>query len=151
MSEVTHELSINRFVEATPEKVWQVMTERLPEWWCPKPWKVEVENLEWRSGGPFETTMFGPEGEEIPNRGVFLEVTPNRRLVFTDAVNAQWDPQTPFMIGIIAIEAEGKGTRYTASARHWDEQAMKQHEEMGFIDGWRAVADQLAALAQASD
>lgn len=26
---------------------------------------------------------------------------------------------------------------------------MKQHDEMGFVPGWLAVADQLAALAEA--
>ena len=32
---------------------------------------------------------------------------------------------------------------------HWDEATAKRHEEMGFIEGWGACADQLVALAQA--
>lgn len=42
------------------------------------------------------------DGEEMPNRGVFLEVTPGQRMVFTDAVDSQWNPREPFMIGILA-------------------------------------------------
>jgi len=53
------------------------------------------------------------------------------------------------MVTIITFAAEGEGTRYTASARHWSEEALKQHEAMGFTTGWGKVADQLAALAEA--
>ncbi|WP_258585010.1 SRPBCC domain-containing protein [Mesorhizobium sp. AR02] len=38
----------------------------------------------------------------------------------------------------------GKGTRYTATAIHRGEATRNNHEEMGFLDGWGTVADQLA-------
>ena len=44
---------------------------------------------------------------------------------------------------------ELKITRYTARARHWTDEAKKQHEEMGFEPGWGACADQLKALCEA--
>jgi uncharacterized protein YndB with AHSA1/START domain len=92
--------------------------------------------------------MFGPDGEQIPCRGVFLEVTPGRRFVTTDAFDSQWNPQQAFMVGVFQIEAEGEGTRYTASARHWNQDDLEKHREMGFTEGWTAVAAQLAALAE---
>ena len=52
------------------------------------------------------------------------------------------------MVGIWEIAPEGDGTRYTASARHWSEEACRQHEEMGFTEGWGACADQLKALCE---
>ena len=148
MSEETLELSVNRFMAAPPEKVWEMMTTRLADWWCPQPWWIEIDCIEWRAGGRFDTTMHGPEGEVIPSKGIFLEVTPGSRLVFTDAVDGAWNPQGPFMIGILALAAEGEGTRYTGSARHWSREAMEQHQQMGFHQGWSAVADQLALLAE---
>lgn len=42
------------------------------------------------------------------------------------------------------MEPQGKGTRYTAIAKHPDEASAKRHEEMGFHDGWNTVVDQLA-------
>jgi uncharacterized protein YndB with AHSA1/START domain len=30
------ELSITRYIAAPPEKVWDIMTNRIEEWWCPK-------------------------------------------------------------------------------------------------------------------
>jgi len=148
MTEQNLELSVSRYIAASPEQVWQVITRQLSDWWCPKPWYVSIDALEWRTAGPFNLTMHGPEGEVIPTQGVFLEVVPGERLVFTDAVSAQWQPLTPFMIGIIEISDEGVGTRYTARARHWTQEARDQHIEMGFESGWAAVADQLAALVE---
>lgn len=148
MSESLHELSIERFIAAPPSVVWHVMTERLEEWWCPAPWRAEIDAAEWRAGGRFDTTMHGPEGEKVPGKGIFLEVTPNKRLVFTDALDGEWNPQDAFMVGLMELTPEGDGTRYRASARHWHEDAMHRHAEMGFVSGWGAAADQLAALAE---
>jgi uncharacterized protein YndB with AHSA1/START domain len=53
------------------------------------------------------------------------------------------------MVAVVTFEAEGTGTRYTARVRHWKEASLKQHEQMGFHEGWGIVAGQLAALAEA--
>ena len=92
----------------------------------------------------------GPDGEAHLTDGIMLEVVPEQRFVSTDAFRVGWIPQSPaFMVGIFAIAPEGHGTRYTATSRHWTEAAMREHEAMGFFAGWGAVADQLAALAEA--
>ncbi len=52
------------------------------------------------------------------------------------------------MVGVFEFADEGGRTRYTAGARHWDEVTMKRHEGMGFVEGWTAVAAQLAVLAE---
>lgn len=150
MSSENYQLSITRHIAAPPEKVWSIMTERFSEWWCPVPWRAELDSVEWCSGGRFDTTMYGPDGEVITSCGVLLEVTPGKRMVFTDAMDRDWQPQGPFMIGIMALEAEAGGTRYTASSRHWTKESMVQHEQMGFTEGWSAVAEQLAKLAETS-
>ena len=149
-----NELSITRYIEAAPDKVWQVMTERQTEWWCPTPWRAEVVEQDWRAGGRTAMVFRGPDGEEMPQDGIFLEVTPGVRFVSTDACvrtdSGAWQPSEPFMIGTWEIAPEGTGTRYTASARHWTEEARTNHEAMGFTDGWGACADQLKALCEAS-
>lgn len=147
-TESCHELSVTRHIGAPPEMVWQAITERTSEWWCPKPWTTEIIEQDWRTGGRSATVLHGPDGERHEGEGVFLDVTPGKRFAFTDAITADLKPQGPFMIGIFEIAAEGSGTRYTASARHWTEEAKIQHEEMGFTDGWSKVADQLAELCE---
>ena len=144
----SNELSVTCFIDAPPATVWHVMIERMPEWWCPKPWRTEIIEQQWRPGGRAAMVMRGPNGEESPIEGIVLEYTPERRFVFTDAVTSDWTPQGPFMIGIFEIAPEGNGTRYTASARHWTAEAMEQHRTMGFEEGWGVVAQQLKALAE---
>ena len=143
------ELSVETFIDAPPQKLWDIMTGQLEQWWCPKPWRTEIIEQDWRAGGRSAMVLRGPnEGEEHVLEGIFLEVTPGRRFVSTDAVTAGFVPHVPFMIGIWELIPEGQGTRYRASARHWTEEARKQHEEMGFIEGWQACAAQLKALVE---
>src|SRR3546814_3207846 len=80
--------------------------------------------------------------------GVILEVIPERKVVFTDAFAMGWIPKKPFILGVFSFEPEGEGTRYRGIARHWDDAAMKQNQEMGFEQGWSAVAAQLAEVAE---
>ena len=142
-------LSVTRFIAAPPQQVWAAMFGRLTEWWCPRPWQTEVIELDLRAGGRSAMVMRGPNGEESPMEGVVLEYVPNTRFVFTDAFQVGWVPQPPaFMVGIFALEAEGDGTRYTATARHWTEAAMEEHRAMGFEEGWTVVMEQLAALVE---
>jgi uncharacterized protein YndB with AHSA1/START domain len=124
------------------------MVNRQEEWWCPRPWRAEIDFQERRAGGRCDMTFFGPDGEVMPQNGIYLSFDEGRRFVTTDAATGEFEPATPFMIGFWEIEPEGGGTRYTARARHWTEEARKQHEEMGFEQGWMACADQLAELAE---
>ncbi len=143
------ELSVERLIDAPPETVWRVWTERTEEWFCPKPWRVTVQEQDLRPGGRSALTMHGPDGEEMPMESVFLEVVPNRRIVSTDAFRAGWMPQGPFMVSVTEFKEEGGKTRYRATARHWTAEAKAQQEAMGFHDGWGKVAEQLAELAEA--
>ena len=51
-----HELSVTRLIAAPPAKVWEVMTGRLEEWWCPKPWRAEFSQLDRFPGGVSRVT-----------------------------------------------------------------------------------------------
>ena len=153
MADAPHELSVTTWIAADPETVWQVMTERMAEWWCPQPWTVTLDAIDLVTGGRCAMTMHGPEGETMPSDGIFLEVVPGKRFVSTDAVvrdaGGRLAPSGPFMIGGWEIAPDGKGTRFTGWARHWSEEARKSHEDMGFTPGWGAVAEQLKALCEA--
>lgn len=142
------ELSVTRYIAATPAVVWSVLALRQEEWWCPAPWKVRIDEQDPRPGGVSRMTMLGPDGEEWPQDGLILAWDEGRRIVSTDAITGDFAPAGPFMIGIWEIAPEGEGTRYTATARHWREEDAKAHLEMGFEQGWMAAANQLAAICE---
>ena len=144
------ELVLTRLIDAPREKLYRAWTEPelLKQWFAPKPWTTPSAELDVRPGGANLIVMRGPDGKDFPNRGVYLEVVPNRRLVFTDAYTQAWEPsEKPFMTVIVTFEDEGGQTRYTARVRHWTQADRQAHEDMGFRQGWGRCADQLAALA----
>ena len=148
-TKAAHELSITRLIEASPETVYRIWTERTGEWWAPRPYTTPEVDIDLRPGGRALMAMRAPDGTDLPREeGVFLEVVPNRKIVFTNAFAPGWIPQDPFMVVIITFEPEGSGTRYTARVRHWNEETLKSHEAMGFHEGWGIVAGQLAELAE---
>ena len=145
------ELVLDRYIDAPRDLVWRCWTdpELLVQWFTPAPWKTKSASVDVRPGGASMVVMLSPDGEEFPNPGVYLEVVPGEKLVFTDAYTEAWTPSAkPFMTGILTFADEGKGTRYRAVVRHWTAEDCKRHEEMGFFPGWNAATDQLEALAK---
>ena len=146
---VIHELVLTRLIQASPEKVYRCWTEPalLKQWFAPKPYTTPVAELDVRPGGTGMIVMRGPDGKDLPNPGVYLEVVPNRRLVSTDAFVTAWEPSAkPFMTLILTFEPEAAGTRYTARVRHWSAADKEAHEKMGFHQGWGTCTDQLEQL-----
>jgi len=146
------ELVLTRILNAPREKVYRCWTEPalITQWFTPPPYLTIAAEIDLRTGGSSVITMQSPEGQLIPNRGVYLEVAPNERLVFTDAYTRAWEPsEKPFMTGILTFEDAGGGkTRYTARVRHWTVADCEQHAKMGFHEGWGVATSQLEALAQ---
>lgn len=106
-------------------------------------------DLDLRVGGRFNT-VFDVDGQKMDNKGVFLEIDPGKKLVFTDGYTEGWKPaEKPFMTAILLLEDLGEGkTRYTAIARHPTKEIREQHEQMGFHEGWGIVLDQLVGYVK---
>jgi len=148
------DLVLERVIDVPREAVWKAWTrpELLERWFCPAPWRVVDCEIDLRPGGVFRTEMRGPDGETSGGAGCWLEVVPNEKLVWTDALLPGFRPAPePFFSAEIRLEAVGTRTRYTAIARHATSEARKRHEEMGFHEGWGRALDQLVALAPELD
>jgi uncharacterized protein YndB with AHSA1/START domain len=145
------ELAITRVINVPREKLFRCWTDPalIVQWFTPPPWKTIRATMEVRSGGSSNIVMQGPDGTEVPNMGLYLEVVPNERIVFTDAFTSAWQPSNkPFFVGDLTFEDLGGGkTLYTARAKHWTAEDCAAHEKMGFYVGWGIATDQLAALA----
>ena len=154
------DLVLERVVDVPRELVWRAWTmpEHIKRWFTPVPWTTVECEIDLRPGGIFRTVMRSPEGQESPNLGCYLEIVEKERLVWTTALAPGYRPaastaaQDPcgvgFFTAVITLESLGKGTKYTALAMHGNEEGRKNHEEMGFRDGWGKALDQLVALAR---
>ena len=145
------DLVLTRELNAPREILYKIWTtpQHLVHWFVPKPHKVTACELDVRPGGAFNTT-FDVEGNIMENKGVYLEVVPNEKLVFTDTYTVGWKPAPePFMTGIVTFEdLGGSRTKYTAVVRHRNAEATKAHRDMGFFDGWGTMTSQMEEHAQ---
>jgi uncharacterized protein YndB with AHSA1/START domain len=145
------DLHFTRTLAVPRSLVWECWTspEHIPHFFVPRPHRVTACDLDLRVGGRFNTT-FEVEGNLMENHGVYLEVVPQERLVFTDAYREGWKPAPdPFMTALLLLsDAADGGTTYTAIARHRSAETAEAHKAMGFYDGWGTVATQLEDYAK---
>jgi uncharacterized protein YndB with AHSA1/START domain len=145
------DLELKREINVSPKLVWRAWTEPqlLMRWFTPAPWKTTDCEIDLTPGGKFRTVMEGPNGERHDSTGCFLAVEHEKFLVFTDALGPGYRPTgSGFMTASLTLEPTALGTLYTAVAIHKDGAARKQHEEMGFHQGWSTALDQLVALVK---
>ncbi len=145
------DLVLERDVDVPTELVWRAWTEPelLKQFFTPKPWECPEAEIDLRPGGVFRSVMRSPEGEEFDNVGCYLEIVPGEKLSWTSVLGADYrpNPSTPGEVAMTAIielqPSDTGGTRYRAIAVHNDIDTRKQHEDMGFHEGWSTVLDQL--------
>lgn len=153
------DLSFSRIIDVPKALVWRAWTEPelLKPWFCPLPWKTIDCEIDLQPGGIFRTTMQSPEGQEFPGTGCYLEVKPNEKLVWTNALLPGFRPSllaetcgsedARFMFtAMIELSDHAEGTRYGATVIHADEAGCQKHAAMGFEAGWGAALDQLVAM-----
>lgn len=148
-----NQLVLARIIDAPVEQVYRGWTDPklMKRWFAPRPWTTSEASLDLRPGGGNVVTMVDENGTEYPNAGQYLEVVPNRKLVFTDAYTGDRQAsEKPFMTVTLTFEDVGGKTRYIARCQHWNAEDKAAHEQMGFHEGWGMVTDQLEEVLKAN-
>jgi uncharacterized protein YndB with AHSA1/START domain len=153
------DLVLERIVDVSPALVFKAWTtpKHLMPWFCPKPYRTVEREIDLRPGGKFFVQMVDPDGNKLPTEpGCYLEIVPNRRLVWTSALGPGYRPldssSAPwFFTAVLTFEPHGKdGCRYTATAMHSTREHAEAHEKMGFTQGWGKVLEQLVEYVKAT-
>ena len=73
-------LKISREIPASAKKVFSAFSdpERLARWWGPAGFTNTFHEFEFKPGGRWVYTMYGPDGRDYPNESVFQEISPDR-------------------------------------------------------------------------
>jgi len=81
------ELVIVRVFDAPRALVWKAWTEpaRLKRWWGPRTFTTPVAKIDLRVGGAFLYCMRQADGKDIWGTGVYREIVPLKRIVYTDS------------------------------------------------------------------
>lgn len=147
------ELVITRIFDAPRELVFKAWTDpkHLAQWWGPKGFTNPVCELDVRPGGAILIHMTGPDGVVYPMKGVYREIVPPERLVFTDSAfeDEQGNPQLEGLTTVTFVEHEGK-TKLTVHAVVVKSTPDVAAALEGMEEGWNQSLDKLAEhLAQA--
>jgi uncharacterized protein YndB with AHSA1/START domain len=140
-------LALNRSYPVGPEKVWRAWTdpEALKRWWGPGPDEpVSLAQLDVRVGGRFRIVFGGPQGNDHEVQGVYREVVPNRKLVFTWS----WPRTTPERESVVTIVFKAAGSGTELDFRH--EQLFDEAVRDGHKRGWTGALDKLEQYLQQS-
>jgi uncharacterized protein YndB with AHSA1/START domain len=134
-------LTIKRRFNAPPEKVYGAWTdpEKITRWFGPAQAECLHAEAAPRVGGRFHLIFRTPDGEEHDVSGVYREVVPNEKLVFTWAWRTM--PERESLLSI-ALKRDGEGTLLTLlHEQFFDEAARDRHHF-----GWTGALDKLEAL-----
>ncbi len=125
-------------VQARPETIFALLTD--PAKYVR--WKGAVANLEPRPGGLYQVQF----NSRDTVRGTYVEIVPNRRVVFTWG----WDGEGPVPPGSSTVEItltpDGDGTIVRLVHRDLPEKARDVHAE-----GWDLYLNRLAIIAGGKD
>jgi uncharacterized protein YndB with AHSA1/START domain len=131
-------VAIVRRIKATPARIWAAITqpELMLRWWGPDAGPTLDVVADVRPGGRFSVVFRLMNGEEHNPTGIYREVVPEKKLVFT------WDlPGTPEPESLVTFRLEPfeGGTELTLTHEHLpDEESRSSHEQ-----GWRGLLDKL--------
>ena len=141
-----HSLSINRIIKAPRERVFAAWTnpEDLMKWWGPGISHATAVKVDPREGGAFHVTMQTPDPEKPVAKinGIYREVTPPSKLVFTWS----WEHRPgETLVTVEFTEVQG-GTSLTLTHEGFvDEEARDDHNW-----GWNGALDKLERRAESN-
>jgi len=136
-------LTLHRKFPVTPEKVWRAWTDpqALKQWFGPEGVQaVSVAEIDLRVGGRFRLVFGGPQGNEHEAAGVYKEMVPNRKLVFSWC----WPRTTPDRVSQITLLLRPEGGGTDMEFRH--EQFFDQAARDGHNRGWTVTFAKLEAF-----
>jgi len=134
-------LTLKRRFRASPEKVFAAFTdpEKVKLWMGPGEIKAVRAEGDMRVGGRYRWVMRNPAGEEHDVSGVYREIVPNQKLVFTWAWKST--PERESLVTVL-LKADGDGTLLTLThEQFFDEAARDSHR-----GGWNGALDKMERL-----
>jgi uncharacterized protein YndB with AHSA1/START domain len=80
----TREMRITRTFNAPIDIMWEVWTnpEHIVHWWGPNGFTSTIHKMDFHEGGEWRLTLHGPDGTDYPNKSIFKEIIPYKKIVF---------------------------------------------------------------------
>jgi uncharacterized protein YndB with AHSA1/START domain len=136
-------LTLKRRLNAPLAKIYRAWTDaaKISRWFGPEAAEMLRAETDVRVGGRFRIVFRGPDGEEHDVGGVYREVVPNQKLVFTWAWRST--PERESLV-TVALKRDGDGTLLTLlHEQFFDEATRDRHGR-----GWSETLDKLESYVR---
>jgi len=149
-SDDTVELTMTRRFDAPVAEVFAAWTDpaRIGRWIGPRGVSAEAKQMELRPGGAYAIAMRMPSGEIKTVRGVYREIRPPERLVFTwawDGEDGKPGHETLATITFRVVGQEGSpATEMTFHHQRFADGAARDRHQGGWIGSFDKLAEFLA-------
>jgi uncharacterized protein YndB with AHSA1/START domain len=133
------QLVITRAFDAPRELVYRLWTDpkHLARWWGPHGFTTTILQMDVRPGGTWRYRMRGPDGNDYPFDGLYLEIDEPRRLVFSGTIHGDRSQQV--WTEVTFTEQEGKTTLTVRQIYSFESPATR-----GAPIGWSQTLDRLS-------
>jgi uncharacterized protein YndB with AHSA1/START domain len=140
-----NELKITRLFDAPPELVFELWSnpEHLRNWMGPDGFDCPVAEIDFRVGGKYRAMIRSPETGESWFGGVYREIRPSTRLVFTFTWDAGPSGGVETLVTIDFTEVRGKTAMTFHQTPFRDVDARDRH-----VGGWTRAFQKAATYAQ---
>jgi len=137
-------LTIKRRFNAPPEKVFAAWTDstKVARWMGPGDVKVLSAESDPRTGGRYRWLMKAPNGEDHDVSGVYREVVPNEKLVFTWAWKST--PERESLV-TLTFKGDGDGTLFTLTHEQFFDEDARDRHQMGWTNAMEKLDKYLIA------
>ena len=146
--------TIDRTFAAPPSTVYRAWTDPAHLGWffSGEPGVTEPTTVDLRVGGQWRQHMVLPGGEAYVTGGVYRELEPHQRIVFTWGAVGGWpdldlDRLDDFPLATIDLRPDGDSTHMTFTfslPAQWTDEEVTAAFDTGMRDGWRITIDRLA-------
>jgi uncharacterized protein YndB with AHSA1/START domain len=146
------EVVIRRVLNAPRELVFAVWTDasHVSRWWGPNGFTTPLCEIDARVGGAIRIDMRASDGTVYPMTGVFQEVVPPERLVFTTTpLDPSGKPLFETLNIVTFTEQNGK-TAVTVRTRATTWTAQSAPYLQGMEMGWTQTVERLAGYAEST-
>lgn len=156
LTEEKGRLFIQRIFAASRDRVWEAWTDPglIARWWGPASFTAPVIRVDLREGGRYLFGMRSPDGQDFWSTGVYREIAPAERLVFTDSfadaegnvvpastygMSGDWPRE---LLVTVTFEEHDGGTKMTLQ-----HEGIPAGESLDMTEaGWNESLDRLASL-----
>lgn len=141
------ELDLTRVIDAPRARVFEAWAtpERMVQWFAPRPFRLAIDQMDFRPGGRFRVRMLGPNGEDFPSAGTYRDISPPARIQMSDAFPG--DPEDSILT-TVTFEEQGPRTELHVHQSFLTMSPMIEMATRGALEGWTTTLDQLQVHAE---